>query len=156
MWEDYSTQFSRLLNTIPVDDLDIGEAVITPAVMADWYERLERTGELTHGVLTRERDGSISAITNMNWSPHKPEVLDQQFTGVDPAARGRGLGKWIKAAMLDHMRRVHPEARYVSTWNAASNAAMLGINNALGFKLYRMGVEYQISRDELAERVARR
>jgi len=154
MWEDYSTQFSRLLNTIPVDDLDIGEAVITAAVMADWYERLDRTGEFTHGVLTRERDGSISAITNMNWSPHKPQVLDQQFTGVDPAARGRGLGKWIKAAMLDHMRTVHPEARYVSTWNAASNAAMLGINNALGFKLYRMGVEYQISRDELAETVA--
>ena len=154
MWEDYSTQFSRLLNTIPVDDLDIGEAVVTPAVMADWYERLDRAGEFMHGVLTRERDGSISAITNMKWSPHKPEVLDQQFTGVDPAARGRGLGKWIKAAMLDHMRRVHPEARYVSTWNAVSNAAMLGINNALGFKLYRIGVEYQISRDELAERVA--
>ena len=155
MREDYSRQFSRLLNTIPVDDLDIGEAVITPAVMTEWYERLERNGEIVHEVLTREPDGSLSAMTNMKWSSHTPEVLDQQFTGVDPAARGRGLGKWIKAAMLDHMRKLHPEARYVSTWNAFSNAAMLGINNALGFKLHRAGVAYQISRDDLAAKVAR-
>jgi mycothiol synthase len=155
MWEDYAKQFSRLLNTIPVDDLEIGEVVITAEVMAEWYERLDRAGEFMHGVLTRERDGSMSAITNMKWSPHTPELLDQQFTGVDPKARGRGLGKWIKAAMLDHMRKLHPEARYVSTWNAFSNAAMLGINNALGFKLYRAGLQYQISRDELAATVAR-
>jgi hypothetical protein len=56
--------------------------------------------------------------------------------------------------MLERMRKLHPEARYVWTWNAFSNVAMLGINDALGFKLHRAGVEYQISRDELAARVA--
>jgi GNAT superfamily N-acetyltransferase len=156
MRDDYSTQFSRLLNTIPVDDLDIGEVVITPAVMAEWYERLDQAGETVHEVLAREPDGSMSAITNMKWGAHTVDVLDQYFTGVDPAARGRGLGKWIKAAMLEHMRAIHPQVRYVSTWNAASNAAMLGINDALGFKPYRIGVEYQISRDDLARRIQAR
>ena len=50
-------QFSPLLNTIPFDDLDHGEIVVTPAVMADWYERLELAGETQYTVLTREPDG---------------------------------------------------------------------------------------------------
>ncbi len=154
MWEDYSTQLSRMLKTIPNEDLDVGEAVITPALMAEWYERMERAGETVHEVLTREPGGTISALTTVKWSAHTPEALQQQFTGVDPAERGRGLGKWIKAAMLQHLSRHHPEARYMSTWNAASNAAMLGINHGLGFKLHRVGANYQISREALAAKVA--
>jgi GNAT superfamily N-acetyltransferase len=154
MLEDHARQLSRLLNTVPVEGLDIGEIVITPAVMAEWQERNDRAGQTVYTVLTREADGTISAITDVNWSRHVTPVVNQQFTGVTPEARGRGLGKWIKAAMLQYMRELHPEARYVSTWNAASNDRMLGINNKLGFRLYRLGAEYQISRDQLAARVA--
>ena len=154
MWEDYSKQFTRLVNTVPFENLDHGDEVITPALMAEWYENNDRAGETVHEVLAREADGTISALTNVKWAAHTPAVLDQLFTGVAPEARGRGLGKWIKAAMLEHLRRLHPEARYVSTWNAGSNAAMLGINHALGFRLHREGAAYQISRDALAAKVA--
>ncbi|HLZ96153.1 MAG TPA: GNAT family N-acetyltransferase [Candidatus Dormibacteraeota bacterium] len=152
-WEDYSKQASRLLNLVPTEDLDIGEIVITPPVLAEWYDAIDRAGESLHTVITREPDGTISAMTDVKWAAHTPAVVHQQFTGVDPSARGRGLGKWTKATMLQHVRRLHPEARYVSTWNAASNAAMLGINNALGFRLHRMSTEYQITRDDLAAKV---
>ena len=154
MWEDYSKQFSRVINTIPFENLDHGEEVVTPAMMAEWYERMERMGESMHEMLVRDPDGTLVALTGVQWSAHTPELLDQQFTGVAPEARGRGLGKWIKAAMLEHVRRLHPEARYVSTWNAGSNAAMLGINHALGFRLHREGGVYQMGRDALAAKVA--
>ena len=82
-------------------------------------------------------------------------MIEQQFTGVLPSARGRGLGKWIKAAMLTHIRDVYPDVRWVSTGNAGSNAPMLAINKKLGFKQFRVGSEYQMSRDRLAARASR-
>jgi GNAT superfamily N-acetyltransferase len=152
MWDDYAPQLSSMLNTIPFDDLDFGEIVITPDHMRDYYARLEIGNEQLHTILTREPDGVISAITDTSWAPHRPTIVEQRFTGVRLDARGRGLGKWIKAAMLAHIHELHPEAQWVATENAGSNAPMLAINKKLGFKQFRAETEYQISRDGLAAR----
>jgi len=153
MWDDYAPQLSSLLNTIPLEDLDHGEIVITPDHMRDYYARLEVGREQLHTILTREPDGVISAITDVSLAPHRPTIVEQRFTGVRPDARGRGLGKWIKAAMLAHIHELHPEAEWVTTDNAGSNAPMLAINKKLGFKQFRAGTEYQISRDDLARKI---
>jgi GNAT superfamily N-acetyltransferase len=108
-----------------------------------------------HVVIAREPDGVIAGVTDMTWAPFRPTVVEQEFTGVLPSARGRGIGKWIKATMLAHLRELYPDLRWVITGNAASNAPMLAINKRLGFKEYRAGAEYQISRDKLAARVQR-
>jgi GNAT superfamily N-acetyltransferase len=155
MWEDYAPQLTILLNTVPLEDLDHGVEVVTPDHMRDFYERLKITDERLNTMITREPDGVISAITDTTWAPHRPTIVEQRFTGVRPEARGRGLGKWIKAAMLKHLRDLYPEAEWISTANAGSNAPMLAINKKLGFKQYRAGTEYQISRDSLAARVQR-
>jgi len=41
----------------------------------------------------------------------------------------------------------------VSTDNAGSNAPMLAINKKIGFRQYRAGTEYQMTRDQVAARV---
>src|SRR5438309_1017355 len=101
----------------------------------------------------REPDGVISGMTDVTWAPYRRTLIEQQFTGVLPAARGRGIGKWIKAAMLLHVRELYPDAEWVVTGNAHSNAPMLKINRTMGFKAYRTGVEYQMTRDELGARI---
>jgi GNAT superfamily N-acetyltransferase len=123
--------------------------------MREYYARLEIGHDQLHTILTREPDGVISAITDTSWAPHRPTIIEQRFTGVRPDARGRGLGKWIKAAMLAHVHHLHPQAEWVTTENAGSNAPMLAINKQLGFKEFRAATEYQISRDHLAERIKR-
>ena len=153
MWDDYAPQLSSMLNTIPFEDLDHGEIVITPDHMRDYYARLEIADERLHTILTREPDGVISAITDTSWAPHRPTMVEQRFTGVRPDARGRGLGKWIKAAMLAHIHELHPAAEWVATENAGSNGPMLAINKKLGFKQFRAETEYQISRDGLSARI---
>jgi GNAT superfamily N-acetyltransferase len=156
MRADYAPQLSSMLNTIPFEALDHGEIVITPERMREWYARMEIGGEKLHTVMTREPDGVVSGVTDTNWAPYRPANIHQQFTGVRPDARGRGLGKWIKAAMLLHLRKVYPDAEYVVTDNAGSNAPMLQINRMMGFKPYRTGTDYQITRDRLAERLRKR
>jgi mycothiol synthase len=153
MVEEYAQQRSLLLNTMPWDDLDHGEIVVTPERIHEWWAQMDLVGEVDHTILTREPDGTLSAMTDMTYAPYLPTFIEQQLTAVHPSARGRGLGKWIKAAMLDHVHRLYPDVLWVSTGNADSNAPMLAINTRLGFRQYRGGSEYQMSRDELAERI---
>ena len=150
---DFTTQLTSLLNTMPFDQLDHGEIVVTPAKMREWYEQMSIEDSHHHVALIREPDGVISGMTDVVWAPYRPKLLSQQFTGVRPDTRGRGLGKWLKAAMLLHARELYPGLEQVVTGNAASNAPMLAINTKLGFKQFRAGTEYQIPRDHLAARV---
>ena len=153
MWAEFAPQYSALINTIPFEEMDHGEIKITPDQMREWYARMEMRGDLQHSVVAREADGSISGITDVDWAPYRRTIIHQQLTGVHPHARGRGLGKWIKAAMLLHIRELYPDAQWISTDNAGSNAPMLAINHQLGFKQHRAGTEYQISRERLGARL---
>jgi GNAT superfamily N-acetyltransferase len=149
MWDEYCPQFAALLNTMPWDDLDHGEITVTRAELADWYQQLDEQGGTDYTMLTREPDGTISGITDMNFAPYWPQVIDQGFTGVRADARGRGLGKWLKAGMLLHVRNIYPDLKTVITGNAASNDPMLAINKKMGFKEHRAGNEYQITLEKL-------
>lgn len=151
--DDFSVQRSTMLNTIPFDDLEIGQIVVTPERIREWQAKAKLMGIVEHNVLTREPDGTISGMTDVEWAPYSRPLIRQEFTGVLPSARGRGIGKWIKAAMVLHLRKLYPDARWISTENANSNAPMLKINRAMGFKPYRRSVEYQITRDELEAKI---
>lgn len=153
LWAELAPQLSALLNMIPRGDLDQGDIVLTVDRMRDWHERMEAAGELQYFVLTREPDGVMSAYTAVSWAPHRRRVAHQEFTGVRPDARGRGLGKWVKAAMLLHLRDLYPDLESIVTDNAQSNAPMLSINRAIGFAPYRNYVEYQMTRTELERRI---
>ena len=153
MWADFAAQRSALLNTIPFEGLDIGDIVVTPEMISEWIERAALTRTVWHNVLTREEDGTISGMTDVEWTPYGRTQIQQQFTGVLPSARGRGIGKWIKAAMLLHIRDLYPDAKRVVTDNAHSNAPMLKINRDLGFRAYRTSIDYQMTRQELGAKL---
>jgi GNAT superfamily N-acetyltransferase len=138
---------------MPFEDLDHGEIVETPEMIKEWFARMDMSGEAGHWMLTREPDGVISGITDMYYAPYNPTIVHQGFTGVRPDARGRGLGQWLKAAMVIHMHELYPKAEWFSTENAGSNAPMLAINTKMGFRTYRAGSEYQTTRDRLAARL---
>lgn len=153
MWEEFAPQLSALINTVPWEDMDHGDVVVTPDQMREWRSRMEIRGDRQHTVIVREPDRSISGMTDIEWAPYRRTIIQQQLTAVHPNARGRGLGKWIKAAMLLRIRALYPDAQWVATENAVSNAPMLAINRKLGFKQYRVGTQYQISRERLAARL---
>jgi mycothiol synthase len=151
--EEFARVSTELLNTMPFEGLDHGDIVQTAETLNEWYGRLDMYGSIHHVYLCRDADGSIAGMTDTLKHPFEPEFVRQLFTGVHPRARGRGLGKWLKAAMLQHIRTVHPDTVYVTTENAGSNASMLGINRALGFRPFRQTTTYQVDRQELTRHI---
>ena len=93
--------------------------------------------------------GEIAGYTQLFPSPWRPQYAHQEDTGVLPAHRNRGLGRWLKAQMLVKLLDEKPQTDEVITWNATINEAMLGINRELGFKAIREWGEWELSLDDL-------
>ncbi len=85
------------------------------------------------------------------WNANRAEILNQGATGVFPNYRNKGLGRWLKAAMLDKILRERTQVKYIRTGNADSNAPMLKINHELGFKPYISRCVWQIETAKVLE-----
>ena len=147
--EEYCAAMNELMNTMPFEGLDHGDIVTSPAVVLEWRDRMRLTGTINPTCLVRDADGTIVGMTDTIKHDYEPGIVRQNFTGVHPRARGRRLGKWLKAAMLEHVRRAHPDTIWLSTENAGSNAPMLSINQALGYRLHRTVTFYQVALETL-------
>jgi GNAT superfamily N-acetyltransferase len=102
------------------------------------------------------RDGRLAGITEVYWNPNRPAILWQGFTGVMPAHRGRGLGRWLKAEMLTRVLRDRPQVGIIRSGNADSNAPMLKINRALGFQRYIAWATWQVELEQVERYLASR
>ncbi|GHF51439.1 GNAT superfamily N-acetyltransferase [Deinococcus metalli] len=134
-----------VMNTAPRGDLDMEDWTITPEMIRAWDKMIDAQGEVRFLMATEDtRSGQLDAYTEVFWLPERAALVYQGATGVRPSARGLGLGKWVKAAMLEHVRAQCPGARFVRTSNANVNEAMLGINVALGFEPWARFTEWQL------------
>lgn len=123
-----------VMNTAPRGDMDFEDWVTTPAMIRSQQEAWAASGERALLYVVEHLESrQFVGFTDVQWHPQRATLVFQGGTGVRPDHRGRGLGKWLKAAMLLHLPSANSQARRVRTGNADSNAAMLGINCALGF-----------------------
>lgn len=145
----YCTLYTRVFNQQPFGKAEHGDFVFTPEVFREREARVADEGSTWITAVTVETDGGLSGLTEMTHVPDSKWIIFQQLTGVRDADRGRGLGKWLKAAMLLRVRREFPEVRVVTTGNASANVPMLSINERLGFRTHREPVVVEMTRDAL-------
>ena len=131
------SQAHRMLEVAPR-----GSASVT-ASLGVIEERAAFAGERWLTLCARDHAGVITGFTQVTLPSSAPGVAEQEFTGVLPAARGRGLGRRLKASMLTVLIREHRDVRFVVTQNATGNAPMLAINKGLGFRLYNRQIAWE-------------
>jgi GNAT superfamily N-acetyltransferase len=108
----YDPQGAMSFEQYRANELEAREALPAAAFLALDGERLVGVSRLLQG-------GSA-------------DVLHVGFTGVDPAYRGRGIALALKLRTVEYAR-AHGY-RAIRTQNDTTNAAMLHINAALGFR----------------------
>lgn len=140
---------SAVQNQMPRGDLKMEDTKLTVENMRDMEKGFAAGGGARLTVLAREKEtGRYAGFTELHWHPNRPHLLGQGGTGVLTEFRNRGLGRWLKAAALLRALEQHPEAKFVRTGNADSNAAMLSINHAMGFKPYVSNIAWQVETEK--------
>lgn len=141
-----------LTNQQPFGELEIEAMHLTPEQIRQTEANIFARGNQrwTFYVIDRQ-SGKFAGYTETVWNPNRPELLRQDMTGVFPEFRNQGLGRWLKAAMLDKVIRERPEVKYIRTGNADTNAAMLKINTQLGFKPYTADALWQVETEKVME-----
>jgi GNAT superfamily N-acetyltransferase len=82
--------------------------------------------------------GNIAGLTELQFHPGRPQLGIQQDTSVRREYRGRGLGRFVKSAMLEWVTATRdPRPVQVFTTTATENTRMRRINEDLGFVLAR-------------------
>jgi GNAT superfamily N-acetyltransferase len=152
LWEELPEEYLErladmvmVMNTAPRGDIEMDDWTVTPEMLRSWEQQIVEAGEkrLT-AVIEDTRSGELVGFSDVFWSPERAPLVFQGGTAVRPPARGHGLGKWLKAAVLLCLPEFAPGAQFVRTSNAEENAAMLGINVALGFAPWDSQTEWKL------------
>jgi len=132
---------------IPDGELEGLTQIVTAEKLREEMAYEAKQGIISDYMLVVEADGGLTGFTRINYQADSGYKIEQRETGVLTHERGRGLGKWLKAAMLLHIRETYPDVQYLHTGSANVNAPMRGINERIGFeefrrlKLYTMSME---------------
>ena len=139
-----------VMNTAPKGDLEKQDTKTKPTYLREYEAYMQARGDERRALYLRHKEsGEFAGYTQTFWEPETPEVIFQDDTGVLPKYRGKKLGKWLKAAMLEKIIAERPNVKFIRTGNAVSNEPMLAINHALGFELYESTAVWQIEVDKL-------
>ena len=131
---------ANAMNDAPTDDLEMADTIVDAAMVRAEIEARAARGLEYRGVLAVTAEGEAAGTTEVFVNRHRPAASWQWSTVVLPAHRGRGIGRWLKAAMWQRLRATEPEVTALQTGNAASNSHMLAINNEMGFQpIHLMG-----------------
>lgn len=146
LMEEYVALYNAIGQSMPDADAEgFVQQDVTSLEDRRVTEKLVQEKDITYlTLLAQEADGRLSGLTETYHNPAQPQRVEQSITGVLPIYRRRGLGKWLKAEMLETIFQCLPQAQYLETGNADQNDAMLAINRALGFQPYHSELQYRL------------
>lgn len=87
------------MNQQPLGNYD-GQILITPESRRSDEKKYKERKLKWYTIITKEKNGTISGLTEMLYHSRTPHKGYQNLTGVKEEYQSRKLGKWLKAHML--------------------------------------------------------
>ena len=135
----------RMVLDAPMGEMDYDPEVWDAARYRDSEDaclRRNRTRFTT--VVVHQESGAVAGMTELAVNLNRPEVSYQWNTIVHPDHRGKRLGLALKTWNHRQVVDTVPQVRWINTWNAASNAFMVDVNEAMGFRIAERWSEWQL------------
>ena len=137
-------EMASAINDAPTDDLDVEDEVYSAARMRAYEDAWLGRGHRLYRTLARHRrSGELAGQSVVLVDGERPERGDQHDTSVVAAHRGHRLGLLLKTEMNLWLREAEPQLAHISTWNAESNDHMVGVNEAIGYRVLGRELQFQ-------------
>lgn len=134
------------INDAPTDDLEIEDEVFDAARIRAYEDAQLACGYSFYRLVARHRaTGELAGQTVVVVDEERPFLAHQHDTSVVRAHRGHRLGALLKSEMLAWLGEEQPQITEITTWNAESNAHMIGVNQALGYRVMGRALDLQQS-----------
>jgi mycothiol synthase len=150
---DRVAEVLNVMNTAPRENLDVGDVQMTAELVRAYEDAAAASGHGHWAYYAADDSERFVGITDIFIHPAAPDRVHVGDTAVDPAHRGHGLGKWLKAAITRRILDGLPDVRWVITGNAGSNVPMLAINKQLGFRTAAVHVTWQVPTSQLRHKL---
>jgi GNAT superfamily N-acetyltransferase/propanediol dehydratase small subunit len=142
MREAYCVLLNQIMVDAPSGSIEFEEGGVTPETLVQREESARAAGRTMYRTLALDRNGVPVAHNVLAVPSTDPDKIYNLDTLVRRDHRGHRLGYATKIRNLRQVTARHPERTTVHTWNAASNAPMISVNDAMGFRPVRFGGEY--------------
>jgi mycothiol synthase len=158
--EDRMDEIAKMLeafNTVPLGDLDVHDFHLTPEQVRAMDETNASRGVNRWTFYVEEKaTRTIAGFTEVFITSSQPEHVEQGLTAVFASYRNKGLGRWLKAAMVEKVLEDSPETKVIRTGNADVNQPMLNINREMGFRPASAHTIWQVPLDQVDAYLAER
>ena len=142
--DDQAYLHRRMSTDIPKAEMDWQEEEWDASRVRRQESRIREMDRSYFGAAAIHRPtGRSVAFTTMGIALSSPARVYQWDTLVLTEHRGHRLGTLVKLACLERLAGEVPAARLISTWNAAENAPMIRVNDALGARVNGQLVNWQ-------------
>lgn len=146
--EELVPSYVRLLNQLaveaPTGDIDFEEEGLTPEVHERQVDRMLRQGRHKLVTLALTPAGEVVAHSDLLVPAGDRPKVYQWGTLVRRDHRGHHLGAAVKLQNLLALQERFPDRTEIHTTNAENNAAMVGINERLGFRVVEICPEFML------------
>lgn len=132
--EGYCALVNQLAVDAPTGEVEFEAESHTPQLQRRAEARMREQGRHMLTSLAFAADGEAVAVTDLMVPAEDRPKAHQWATLVRRDHRGHRLGTAVKVANLQRLGELFPDRTEVHTTNEESNAAMIGINERLGFR----------------------